>query len=398
MGREEETRARGAHVRADGVPHAALGRRVHARRGLVEADERGRADQRDGERELALVASGVKSGLPVGVAREPHVCHEALRARLRLRGRQPAQGADEAEVLYSREAANQRVVLRAHADVRARRALLRRDGPAGDKAVARGGRHLARDHLEGGGLSRPVDAEEAKDLSGVHGEAQPVHGRFRGRAVSARVDLAQAVEHNRQTPQARLVQRAPTPARGWPAGPGDVAAVRGRDVVELALSTGPGGAPVFCGPQASRPPHTGLGTWPCPQGRGAIIKVEHVRLRAGHEHVHAHGFLRHVFILLVLHGRRCASVEVGRGTGLVEAGASPARPARDGAHDSEGVGCHAWVHLRHEGEEGEDHRLGQEEGDGAAQRVPGEGARVVRPGEHAARARTGGGVAERGKH
>ena len=77
---------------------------------------------------------------------------------------------DGPDVVFDRQAAEDRGFLRQVADSEARAAVHRHPGDvvAVEQDVAAVGRHEAGDHVEAGGLARAVGAEEADRLAAAH--------------------------------------------------------------------------------------------------------------------------------------------------------------------------------------------------------------------------------------
>mmetsp|Transcript_29514 Transcript_29514/g.81021 ORF Transcript_29514/g.81021 Transcript_29514/m.81021 type:complete len:347 (+) Transcript_29514:900-1940(+) len=175
----------------DNVPHVAAGDGVHAGGGLIEEHELRRADERDADAQLALVAARVLAGGLVGKLSEVEIGDEAVHLSLDQVWRHLLDGRVHAQRLAARHQPLEGVVLRAVADEAADGVLFGEDGHAVEEGVARGGRRRTGEHREGCRLAGAVDAEEAEALARLDAQAEVAHRHL---AADAAVDLAKVLE------------------------------------------------------------------------------------------------------------------------------------------------------------------------------------------------------------
>mmetsp|Transcript_6528 Transcript_6528/g.23271 ORF Transcript_6528/g.23271 Transcript_6528/m.23271 type:complete len:1459 (-) Transcript_6528:109-4485(-) len=177
--------------RRNQVPHEAARDGVHARRRLVEEQQRRIADHRDRHAQLALVAAAQR---PRALVRElaqlhvrdlvrHHVRHLVLRHALDVR--------EQLQVLAHGQQVEQRVKLRAIAEQPPHLHLLRQDVQPRQRRRARRRQQLAAQDAERGRLARAVDAQEAEHLSRGDAKAEAAHG-----SLAPAVHLAKVLEDN----------------------------------------------------------------------------------------------------------------------------------------------------------------------------------------------------------
>lgn len=166
---------------AEHAPHDALGGGVHARGGLVKQQDGRVADERDGKRELALVAAGEGGGLAGGVGRQADGAEDlgdvvggggdATDARVEDEVLEDGHGVDGVE-------------LRTDAEVVAGGgAVARERGILDEDVAAVVGAQVPADEGDGGGFAGAVRAEEGEDFGRADAEGYVVDGEGRAEGL-----------------------------------------------------------------------------------------------------------------------------------------------------------------------------------------------------------------------
>ena len=170
--RQEDGGALGAQL-ADEFADVLHALRVEAAGGLVEHDDVGLVDERQGDAQALPHAVGEAAGLGVGPVEQPHhVEHlgDALLADLAVHLAEHAQVAPGGHVAVE------------HGVVHEAAQMAQRPLPVGGHfvvehlRVAAGGVDEAEDHADGGGLAAAVGAEEAEHVAPADGDVQVVDG------------------------------------------------------------------------------------------------------------------------------------------------------------------------------------------------------------------------------
>mmetsp|Transcript_112818 Transcript_112818/g.268783 ORF Transcript_112818/g.268783 Transcript_112818/m.268783 type:complete len:272 (+) Transcript_112818:536-1351(+) len=165
----------------DHLPEVALGSGVHRRRWLVQEEQRRAPNQRDRQAQLALHASTVLNGLPLGI--------HAVQAQAVEQGfdgvgqgclRNTLDASEEQQVLRRGQVLPQGVYLRAHPQhlEGLMHALHRGDIMAQDANLASSGRaYLACQHRQGGGLPGAVGPKQPEALPRPDAKTDAPHRR-----------------------------------------------------------------------------------------------------------------------------------------------------------------------------------------------------------------------------
>ena len=161
----------------DLLPDGHSAHRVQARRGLVEEEDEGVVDQRQGEVEPALHAAGVLADallrLDVG---EVDGHEEALGDTLRLGPRGSEEARLQDEQLARRHERVEADLLQRDADRRPDLVTLVPDVVAGDQRLPRRRLEYGRQHLDDGGLAGAVGPEEPEDGAALDAKVDVVDG------------------------------------------------------------------------------------------------------------------------------------------------------------------------------------------------------------------------------
>ena len=173
----------------DDLPELAAGLGVEARGGLVEEEELGISDQRDGDGEPLLLAAGKLLDQGVGLALQRDPGDRLVDGQAR-----PVEAAKDDEQLAHRLLVGEPRLLEGHADSLADRRRLGRPPQAEHLDLSRGRLVEPFEDLDGRGLARSVGAEEAKALA--HRDLQVDAVDRMNWAISARVLLAQFLDAN----------------------------------------------------------------------------------------------------------------------------------------------------------------------------------------------------------
>ena len=160
--------------RADQIENGVAGLRVHAGGGLIEHHQRRIMHDRRGEIQAALHAAGKGLGAAGRTVAQPDHFEQFGAAGAELGGGQTVQLAEEGEILNCGELVIQRDGLRGDADESAHGGIGRR-AAAVEIDLAGGGREQTDGHVDGGGLSRAVGAEEAEDAAARDVQRETVH-------------------------------------------------------------------------------------------------------------------------------------------------------------------------------------------------------------------------------
>ena len=174
MGRHEQGHPVVRLQLLDVVPDRGPRLDVQPQRRLVEEEQPGVVDEPAGYLQPSPHPSGVGLDLPVGRVLEPHELEQLLSALLGHAPGDPIEVCAEADVLVSREVLVGGVLLRDDADGGPDVVGVGSDAVPAHLGRPRCGLQECGQHLDRGGLARPVRAEESEDLALSHFEAQAV--------------------------------------------------------------------------------------------------------------------------------------------------------------------------------------------------------------------------------
>ena len=141
------------------VPHTAARHRVHSTRRFVKEDYRRRADQRDGERELALVAARVGARGLIRMGRKRDLLEQLGNERARLMGWDALEPREHPQGLPPRHELEQRVELGTVAEPLAHLIELSHHVEAADARLAAAREDVAGQHGHRRSLSRAVGTQ-----------------------------------------------------------------------------------------------------------------------------------------------------------------------------------------------------------------------------------------------
>mmetsp|Transcript_102699 Transcript_102699/g.275816 ORF Transcript_102699/g.275816 Transcript_102699/m.275816 type:complete len:458 (-) Transcript_102699:653-2026(-) len=166
-GQDHGTTLAALRNRLDHVPHEAASDWVHARRRLVQEDNRRLSNHRDRTRQLPHVAATELGGPGVLELAQVEGADLVLDVPLQLGPREALDLAVEFQVLTNRKEVKQSIELGTITDHLADAIQVLRHVFSADKYSACARLQLATHHLESGGLPCAVDAEESKHLAGL---------------------------------------------------------------------------------------------------------------------------------------------------------------------------------------------------------------------------------------
>src|SRR4051812_2686111 len=152
-----------------------LRHRVDAFERLVEEEELRAMDERRGEAELLLHPETVVGDELAAILGELHRLEQLVGAAGGLGAAQAEQPPDEGEVLAPGEAVEQEHSVRDYADAALHLRRVARDGAAENEHRSRRRGEDAREHRNGGALSRAVLAEEPVEAPARDAQIDPVH-------------------------------------------------------------------------------------------------------------------------------------------------------------------------------------------------------------------------------
>src|ERR1035438_1268868 len=166
MGGEEQGRAIVGPQINEVLPNRVARNRVQPNGRLIE-EEHPRPMQRGlGDFQPADHPAGVLAYQAAAVRRQAHELQSLPDTRLLLAVRQVVEFGEDEQILVTGERTVHGDRLRHITDGAANGDRLRGDGETGHPRLARGGRQQRGEHLDRGGLARPVGAEQAEDLAG----------------------------------------------------------------------------------------------------------------------------------------------------------------------------------------------------------------------------------------
>ena len=197
---EEHGRSRAPVVLPDEVPDAALHGDVQPDRRLVQEQHPRPVQQ--GRRHLALhpLAQGEAAHRLLQQGPQVKQVDQLVKCRPELGHRDAVDGPVQLEGVRRRDVPHQLVAVAHHQGDLAQVGPLPAPGVVAQHLhLAPGGVEQAGEHLQGGGLARPVRAQEAHDLPRLHVEGDPVYGRDVPRAP------AHQAAHGGQHPRLPLV-------------------------------------------------------------------------------------------------------------------------------------------------------------------------------------------------
>eukprot|EP00160_Parvularia_atlantis_P010483 Unigene2049_Nuclearia_a/m.6374 Unigene2049_Nuclearia_a/g.6374 ORF Unigene2049_Nuclearia_a/g.6374 Unigene2049_Nuclearia_a/m.6374 type:complete len:589 (+) Unigene2049_Nuclearia_a:424-2190(+) len=162
----------------DDVPDQPAHLRVEARRRLVQEDDLAVADQRNRDRQPALLATRQAARLAEAEARERDAREGVVDGRLLLLRLDALEARVEVQVLLDRELGPQDVVLRAHAHAPVDRIHLFADFVASQEAFAVRRLVQAREDANQRRLAGAVRTEQAKDEAALDSERDALDGQL----------------------------------------------------------------------------------------------------------------------------------------------------------------------------------------------------------------------------
>ncbi len=143
---------------------------------LVEKEDPGAMDERQRQIEAALHAARVTAHPAVGGLGESHAREQGRGALAPLAAAHAVQRGLQLHVLGAGQKRVERRLLERGADRRSHRRALLHDVVAGHARRARGGRQQRGEHVDGGGLTGAVGAQEAVHLAGLDAQLDSVDG------------------------------------------------------------------------------------------------------------------------------------------------------------------------------------------------------------------------------
>src|ERR1035437_9546051 len=195
MGGEEQGRAVVGPQIDEMFPNSVARNRVQPDGRLIE-EEHPRPMQRGlGDFQAADHAAGVFGHKAAGVGRQAHELQSLPDARLPLAVWKVVEFSEDEQVLVTGERTVHGDRLRHITDGAPNLDRLGGYGETGHARLARGGRQQRGEHLDGGGLARPVGAEQAEDLAGVDRKGERVNRRKRAEAAGKVFDFENNVAH-----------------------------------------------------------------------------------------------------------------------------------------------------------------------------------------------------------
>ena len=165
------------------LPHQVAGLRVEAGGGFVQQQQARAVDEGAGQRQAPLHPAREFARLGVCFVRERGKLQQLGHALVHGAALEPEVTAKHAQVFGAGEVRVQRVELGDHAQLcldgqRIARHVQRLGRALGvEQHVAAVGRRQAQAHADGGGLARPVGADDAKAFAGSDGKRHIVHHR-----------------------------------------------------------------------------------------------------------------------------------------------------------------------------------------------------------------------------
>ena len=193
-GEEQRRAVIGPHIH-EMLPNRVARNRVQPDGRFIEEEHFGPMQRGLGDFQAANHAAGVFAHHAAGIGGQVHELQCLPDARLLLAARQVVELREDQQVLVPGERTVHRDRLRHVADDAANADRLRGDGETGHARLARGGRQERGEHLDRGGLARPVGAEQAEDLTGVDRKRQRIHRRERAEAAGQVFDFENNVAH-----------------------------------------------------------------------------------------------------------------------------------------------------------------------------------------------------------
>ena len=175
LGREEYCRAL-CDETFDHGPHIRTARRVQAGGRLVEKEHSRVGNKRGGDVKASAHPSGVRLGRPVRRVSEAELFEKRRRALLELRFGHVVEPSDHPEVLRAGKVLVDCRELTGEPDQRAHYIRLGRDIVTEHPGHPAVGLEHSRENPNGGGLARPVRAEQPEDRALFHAEADSVEG------------------------------------------------------------------------------------------------------------------------------------------------------------------------------------------------------------------------------
>src|ERR1039458_3152705 len=199
MGGEEQGRAIVGPQINEMLPNRVARNRVQPDGWFIE-EEHPRSMQRGlGDFQPADHPAGILAYQTAAVRGQAHELQCLPDAPLLLAVRQVVEFGEDEQVLVSGERTIHGYRLRHITDGAANADRLRGDGETGHARLARGGRQQRGEHLDRGGLARPVGAEQAEDFAGIDRKGQSIDRREYAEAASKSLDFQNDIAHRKPT-------------------------------------------------------------------------------------------------------------------------------------------------------------------------------------------------------
>src|ERR1035438_6444643 len=176
-------------------PNSVTRNRIQADRRLIE-EQHARPVQRGlGDFQAADHAARVVAHQAAAVGGQTHELQCLGDARLSLATRQVVELGEDQQVLVTGERTIHRDRLRHIANGAANVHRLRGYGETGHTRLARGGWQQRGEHLDRGGLARPVRAEQGEDLTGIDRQGYGIHRRECAETAGKGLNIQNRIAH-----------------------------------------------------------------------------------------------------------------------------------------------------------------------------------------------------------
>ncbi len=162
---------------------------IDAARGFIEEDHARSVEDRAGESQPLFPAPGQRLGDEIFLALQARGLNRPRLALAHRRAGEAVDPAEETQILNDGQIVIETEALGHVADPVLQGLGVLRDVDAEDARASGGGSEETAQHADGRGLARAVRAEKAEHLALPHGERQVVHGRERAEPLDQMIDL-----------------------------------------------------------------------------------------------------------------------------------------------------------------------------------------------------------------